>query len=482
MQRSARSRVGAVALLVIGASLPFLAIAAGRRLPDDVAGSVVVLLPVIFMGFAVFTTTVLLAAGGGNELVPTHQLVAFPVSSRTVFASTLLLIPTNLAWLLQVLLLFGVISYTTAGSSVLPTALIATAAYIAAVTVVAALLAWGVNGLRARPRGRRALLALALVAAVAVVLVQLTGRAGTLLDLAPTRYVVIGLLQPLSVSWLTTLLALGLLAALGYSLGWRVVAWSTQRQATDRTSPEAKHFARRRDPGSDLLALLRADHASLWRSRPIRRGILMLGLVPAVAVALTALEWEQAVFIPGLLAAGAALLFGVNAIALDGPGTTWLASLPLAPRDRLLSRTILVAESCLVPSVLGIMGVALGAAGAPSVPALVATLAAVVATTASITATAIKWSVNHPYGAPMHASRDTPAPPGAMLRYSLLLAARSTWIGGLLYAGAALGSVSWTIFVLVCLLLAAAHSLTRSFGRWADSTLRAQVTSTVAQM
>ncbi len=42
-----------------------------------------------------------LVAGGGNELFPPEQLVAYPITSRTEHLASLALAPLNLAWTAQ---------------------------------------------------------------------------------------------------------------------------------------------------------------------------------------------------------------------------------------------------------------------------------------------------------------------------------------------------------------------------------------------
>lgn len=82
---------------------------------------------------------------------------------------------------------------------------------------------------------------------------------------------------------------------------------------------------------SELAALVRIDRSSVWRSVPLRRGFLILALMPGLVAAAGQLEWEMLPVLPGLVAAGSALLFGVNAWALDGVGALWRDSLPVRP-------------------------------------------------------------------------------------------------------------------------------------------------------
>src|SRR6185503_18087388 len=75
--------------------------------------------------------------------------------------------------------------------------------------------------------------------------------------------------------------------------------------------------------------------------------------------ALAGLDWPSLVMLPGLVAAGAGLLFGVNAFCLDGTGALWLASLPGDERVLFRAKAQVVAEVCTVAVVLAV------AAGVP---------------------------------------------------------------------------------------------------------------------
>ena len=104
-------------------------------------------------------------------------------------------------------------------------------------------------------------------------------------------------------------------------------------------------------------ALVSVDRANVWRAAPLRRGLLVLAVLPGVVAATAGLRWESIVLVPALVAAGAGLLYGVNMFCLDSGGATWLASLPHAPRLAFTAKTIVLAEtigiSCVVAATAG---------------------------------------------------------------------------------------------------------------------------------
>ena len=88
-------------------------------------------------------------------------------------------------------------------------------------------------------------------------------------------------------------------------------------------------------PASDLAVLRRIDRASVWRSVPMRRGLVVLALGPGLVALAGGMDWAQVLVLPALVVSGGALLFGVNAWCLDGRGALWRESLPVGPGDRL---------------------------------------------------------------------------------------------------------------------------------------------------
>ena len=98
-----------------------------------------------------------MAAGGGNELFPPEQLVAFPIRPGTSFFESLLVAPLNLAWMSQFVLLFGITSFVTGAHPGLGLALVTTLVYVAMVTTAGQLVAWLLIGVRQSESGRRAI-------------------------------------------------------------------------------------------------------------------------------------------------------------------------------------------------------------------------------------------------------------------------------------------------------------------------------------
>ncbi|MEZ5193144.1 MAG: hypothetical protein R2734_11905 [Nocardioides sp.] len=109
-------------------------------------------------------------------------------------------------------------------------------------------------------------------------------------------------------------------------------------------------LARPAAPRSDLAALVRIDRGSVWRSVPMRRGMLVLAIGPGLVAVVGNLAWEQMTLLPGLVASGGALLFGVNAWCLDGRGSLWRESLPATPSQVFTARLVVLAEWLLVAS------------------------------------------------------------------------------------------------------------------------------------
>jgi hypothetical protein len=184
------------------------------------------------------------------------------------------------------------------------------------------------------------------------------------------------------------------------------------------------------------------------------------------------------------VAAGAALLFGVNAFCLDATATPWLASLPVAPMLRLRCR----AQTVLL-SVGGPMAATLAAvvAGPPlrgateltGAQLLVAALAGVTVT-GWVTATCLHLSVRRPHRAELLEPRDAPAPPGALAGYSVRLSVAATLLG-LVFTGAArAGSVWLPLVVAVPCVCRIAYRLRRTALAWADPEVRGRVAATVA--
>jgi hypothetical protein len=230
---------------------------------------------------------------------------------------------------------------------------------------------------------------------------------------------------------------------------------------------------------SDLRALVRVDRVGIWRSLPLRRGLLVLALMPGLIAFGGHLGWERLTILPGLVASGAALLFGVNAWCLDGRGALWRESLPVSPTLAFASRVWVLAE-VLFCSALITVALAVLRAGLPTRPELVALICATLVVCAQVVSASMRWSVQRPFAVDMRSARATPAPPVVMVGYSTRLALGTTMVG-LLFS--ALGEThQWRITLLIGLLLVlvSSYRLVRTGARWELPDNRARVVVTVA--
>ena len=484
MVRVERVRVG---LLCIAALIPGLlcgAVIAGQLLPRGRSFDATVLAPTAFLGFAVLSLVAPLAAGGGNELFPPEQLVAFPIRPGTSFFESLLVAPLNLAWMSQFVLLFGITSFVTGARPGLGLALVTALVYVAMVTTAGQLVAWLLIGVRQSVSGRRAVW----IAIGALALITVGRRAGAprLRGARPCtdatggrhgygrgRPAVRGLGIGHRWHWVRSCSA-GCGAGNGPApgpCGARAAGARSAKLARERRRPVAR---------TALLALIRLDRTSVWRAAPLRRGLVVLTLVPGLVAAGAALHWDSVVLIPALVAAGAGLLYGVNMFCLDASGALWLASLPHSPRLAITAKTIVLAEtiggSCLVAAFAG----SLRASGSPRLADLAAMAGCLVSCTALVLATCLRLSLRRPNRADLRGHRDTPAPPATMAVYSVRLATITTLVG-LLFSLAAHENATGASLVLAgALATLGGLSIARSLRRWDDPAVRSRVVAAVS--
>src|SRR4051794_7306968 len=147
------------------------------------------LAPAAFLGFAFLAVVAPLTAGGGHELVPGSQLVAFPVRPHAQFLGGLLLAPVNLVWVVQLLVLAAETSYLTLDSNRTTGALV-TLSFGACLTVSGQAVAWAVVGMRQTSTGRRAVGTVGASLLLAAVLIVRTGYGDDVLRASPTHTVV----------------------------------------------------------------------------------------------------------------------------------------------------------------------------------------------------------------------------------------------------------------------------------------------------
>ncbi len=355
---------------------------------------------------------------------------------------------------------------------------------MAACTALGQALGWTLVGVRRTRSGRRGtwlLLAAGLAVAGWVVL---TDRGTELLDNAPTLRVLGAQLRAarLDVRGAAPVVLVLLAAvAVGYAASVRIAAWALRRPGDlGIDGPLARPVRRRPLPADAGRALRRVDRASVWRSAPLRRGLLVLAVLPAGAAAVASLPWSSIALLPPLVSSGAALLFGVNALSLDGSGALWIATLPHDPALVLRSKARVVAEVVGGAVLLVLIGAGLRASTAPGLVDLLCVAGASVSCTALVVAASMRLSVTRPHRAELRGPRDTPAPPGTMAIYSARLAATTTLVG-MVFAVATVGA-SWFVPVLVTLGLVAwaAASWLRTQRLWAEVPVRARVVATVS--
>ncbi len=395
------------------------------------------------------------AGGGGRELLAREPASVLPVSPVTDHLGALLLAPLSAGWLIQAWGLLGLVA-AVAGPGAVPVAL----AWLVAATALAQVVGWA--GEHLRRRGVLAWLAAPL--------------AGTGALPAP---LVADALRNGPAAQALALVALLAVTALLVAVGAVLAVVTGRLVPRDEARRESATYAPRPLPASDLAVLRRTDRASVWRSVPLRRGTLLLALAPGTVALAGGLTWSSLVLLPGLVASGCVLLFGVNLWCLDGRGMLWRESLPVAPRTVLVARALVLAEVLLGA---GTATLVLGAlrAGRPSTAELLAVLLALLVVVAQSVSAALRWSLTHPYAVDLRSARATPAPPLAMVGYSLRLAVATT-LSGLLLAGfAGVGRADLVGLSAALLLVVSAVRVVRAGRRWSDPVRRAAVVAVVA--
>jgi hypothetical protein len=399
--------------------------------------------PEAFVGFAALAMIAPLTAGGSSHLVPPDDLVAFPVRPATHFLSGLLLAPANLVWVLQLLGLAGLTAALSAGGAVLP-GLLTAVAFVLVVTVAGQCVAWLFLGLRQTRWGRRIIFVTAAAAVVAVVLAARTPLGPGVVRLLPARQLAksieAGSRGDLS-GWAPMTVVLVLIAVAGLLAGSRLCGWAMRRPGDDRADRSARPVTRRAAHATMLGELLAADRASVWRAPALRRGLLLLTILPAGVAVAGGFPWASIVILPALITAGAGLLFGINAFALDGSGAMFTAGLPVPPRLLFLSKALAVGEVVLGTAAVTVAAAALRAPSLPTTTELVATVTSLVACTAVVVALCLRSSLLRPHRAELRGVRDAVAPPGVMAVASLRLAFPTVLVA--LLIGGSIESRTW---------------------------------------
>ncbi|MEP6649177.1 MAG: hypothetical protein ABJA74_04590, partial [Lapillicoccus sp.] len=376
-------------------------------------------LPVGFLAFVVTTATAALFGGGGREALPADQVAAYPVGPTIDHLAGLVLAPLNLAWLLQAWTLLASVAVLTQGGHTWA-AIVPVVLWLVAATVGIQWLSWVVEYVRRGPRGELVVRTTAVLVGLAIVVVVGTGH---LLDVAGWTPAAWASSLPYLgaegdwLGWLfgCLLLVAASLAAAILGAGTARLTWT--RPATTQARVESRRYAPRPLPRSDLRALVAIDRASVWRSAPLRRGLVLLSLLPVVVAFAGKLDWLMVPVLPGLVASGGALLFGVNAWALDARGAVWRESLPVAPRTVLVARAWVLVEVLTVASVATLL-ICGWRAGRPTAAELSAAICATGTIALRTVASGLRWSVRRPFSVDLRSVRATPAPPLVMVAYS----------------------------------------------------------------
>lgn len=457
------------------ATVPALAPGAGA---DARATEVLVVLPTALAALVLIAVVSAVASGGGRELLARDPAAIHPISPTTDHLGALVLAPLNVAWLLQAWGLLGAAAYG-AGTAALVPLQVAMVLWLVLATALGQVVAWSLEGARRLRFGEVSLRVLTVAAVAGVVALQMTGQLVPLLDRAPTVRVVAVPLGGFTWAWAGLMASLVGAALLAIVLGAVPAHLATRRVPHDELRVEAGSYRTRPLPRTDLAILLRTDRGSVWRAVPMRRGLTVLAVGPGIVALLGSLPWQQLIILPGLVASGGALLFGVNAWCLDGRGGLWRESLPVVPGAVFLARAWVLAEFLVVAS---LVTVALGGlrAGVPSASEATALLAMLAVVTLQVVAAAMRWSLAHPYAVDLRSARATPAPPLMMVAYSGRLAL-STTVTGLVFSGLArVPDPRAALVVAVPFLCWSGFRLARAHRRWTAPEERARVVVTAA--
>ncbi|CAB4868945.1 unannotated protein [freshwater metagenome] len=487
MVRDGRARASLLVVFFIPVVLALGAIVVGHLLPAPTDNSsLLVIVPALLLTFLVLSIVTPLAAGGGNELYPPDQLVAFPIQFRTTTFASLVLTPLNLAWLFQVLAALGLVSYLSQSTWIACLAASSTVvAFIAFATTLGQTIGWIVIGVRQTTGGRVLSWLTIAVVSVGFLAIFKAGLLTNALDRSPTIWVLGATLRAANGDWLvwgvrtTTLIAstFGFLATSVFACQW---ALRQPDKRGHRSKPKATRAASHNKVTTASSLARRIDRAGLWRSPSLRRGVGLLALLPTLTIFLAGSQISLIVLLPGLVAAGSGLLFAINAFCLDGPGALFLSGLPAPAQDWFWRRAQLVAE---VASLTSLPVIVIGLARLPHWPSassVIAVLASACTCIAWITALAMGASVRRPHRALLLGPRDTPAPPGTMALQSVIFSAATTGIG-IAFTLTELSGLAWiSLVVATGLLTLAARSLRISASVWNEPSQRARVVATVS--
>lgn len=435
---AARWVIAAFVLITVAAAFgPAYLDGAGDINATGRAAEFLILLPTALAGLLGLAVVSAIASGGGRELLSHEHGVAYPVSPTTDHLGALLLAPLNIAWLLQTWTLLGATAYAL-GPQRLAGAQLVALLWVCAATAVAQVVAWTVESIRRGPHGLLVVRGLGIAAGAVGVWLQLAGQLTSVLDKIPTTQVMLGMIAAREGQLLRFTLTVGALLAIvvgAVALGAVPAHLAARRTPRDELRVETGSRPARPASRSDLMALVRIDRGSIWRAVPMRRGLMVLAVGPGLVALAGDLQWNTMTILPGLVASGAALLFGVNAWCLDARGALWRESLPAKPSTVFGARVLVLGEWILAASGLTLVLASLRA-GLPAAHELTALLCTWVVVTVQVVGASLRWSAQRPFSVDMRSARATPAPPVVMVGYSARLALTTT-LTGLLFSGLA---------------------------------------------
>ena len=351
--------------------------------------------------------------------------------------------------------------------------------WLAACTAMAQVIAWSIEAIRRRRHGRLVVRLITAACGLLVATVHLRGQLTDVLDHLPTVSLVARVTHGFGADWLTGVGFEVVVIAVAVVLGAVPAHLAAQRPPRDEARIESGQHSPRRMPRTVVGTIVSIDRASVWRSVPMRRGITVLGVGPGLVAMIGNMTWSSATILPGLVASGGALLFGVNAWCLDGRGLLWRESLPARPDQVFAARAIVLAEFVVVATIVTLL-LAGVRAGLPRGAELTAMVMLVVVVTVQVIAAAMRWSAQRPFPVDMRSARATPAPPGVMVGYSSRLALSTTFTG--LFFSVLARSSDWRlpIVLAVPLLAWSGFRLWRTRLVWLDPVQRARVVLAVA--
>ena len=474
-----RSAFWLTAVVMTGLTLAAATVPAFVPATADERLRILLLLPTAMAGLLLIAVVSAVASGGGRELISREQGVAYPVSPATDHLGALVLAPLNIAWLIQAWVLLGSAAFAVGPETYLVGLQVVMVLWLAVATAIGQLVAWAVETVRRRRHGLLVVRALLSALAVGALLVQLSGRTVDLLERIPTLWLMVSALDAPSGGWVLTVAAEVALLLAVVALGVVPVTLASRLMPHDELRMESDTHTPRGMPWTDLSALLRLDRASVWRSVPMRRGLAVLAIGPGLVALLGNLPWPQATVLPGLVASGGALLFGVNAWCLDARGTLWRENVPARPGTVFWARVIVLAEFLVLAS-LATIGIAALRAGVPTAAEATALICTVMVVTLQVVGASMRWSERRPYPVDLRSARATPAPPIMMVAYSSRLAVCTTLTGLVFSFLARVPNPVPSLFVAIVFLAWSSVRLVRAGERWNDPVTRARVVVTVA--